>query len=82
MKKGILRCILRALLRDFEKHATSEQITKFKKKYSGMHWKETLETDILRYANTVVALERWTENVIVFMVEQGIAKESEEYRIS
>ncbi len=81
MKKGILRCILRTLLRDFENNATSEQITKFKKKYSGMRWQETLEKDILRYANTVVALERWTENVIKFMVEQGIAKEGEDYRI-
>jgi hypothetical protein len=72
MKKNILRYILKMVVQDFENLATSEQITKFKKKYSGMNWQKTIEHDILEYANTTIAMERWIENVISYMAEQGI----------
>jgi hypothetical protein len=80
MKKECLRYILRNLLQDFENLASSEQIMQFKKKYSGMNWKTTLEEDLLEYANTTVALKRWIENTISFMMEQGISQEGVKHR--
>ncbi len=80
MKKDILQYILKTTAQDFENLATSEQITKFKKKYSGMNWQKSLEKDLLEYANTAVALERWIVNLISFMVEHGIAQEDEKSR--
>lgn len=80
MKKDCLRYILKTLLQDFENLASSEQIMMFKKKHSGMNWKTTLEEDLLEYAKTTVALKRWIENTILFMMEQGIAPEDVKYR--
>jgi hypothetical protein len=77
MKKEILRYILKIIVQDFENLATSEQITKFKNKYSGVNWQKTMEKDLLEYANTAIAMKRWIENVILFMVEHGIAIEGE-----
>ncbi len=75
MKKDILRYVLKTLVQDFENLATPEQITKFKKKYSGMNWRKSIEKDLLEYANTSIAMKRWIENVISFMVEHNISKE-------
>ncbi len=82
MKKDILRYVLKIVVQDFENLATSEQITKFKKKYGGMNWQKTIEEDLLEHANTAIAMKRWIENVILFMVEHGIAKEGERYKYS
>ncbi len=82
MKKDILRYVLKMAVQDFENLATSEQITKFKKKYSGMKWQKTIEKDVLEHANTAIAMKRWIGNVISFMVEHGITKEGEKYRYS
>ncbi len=75
MKKDILRYILKTVVQNFENLATPEQIIKFKKKHRGMNWQKTLEKDLLEYANTAVAMERWIENIISFMVEHGIVQE-------
>jgi len=80
MKKDCLRYILKNLLQDFENLASSEQKMAFKKKYSGMNWKTTLEEDLLKYAKTTVALKRWIENTILFMIENGIAPEDVKHR--
>jgi hypothetical protein len=80
MKKDCLRYILKNLLQDFENIASSEQIMKFKEKYSGMKWKTTLEEDLLQYAKTTMAMERWIENTISFMMEHGIAREDMKYK--
>jgi uncharacterized protein YehS (DUF1456 family) len=82
MKKDILRYVLKMVVQDFENLATSEQITKFKKKHGGMNWQKTIEKDLLEYANTTIAMKRWIENVISFMVEHDIIKEGEKYRYS
>ncbi len=82
MKKDTLRYVLKIVVQDFENLATSEQITKFKKKYDGMNWQKTIEEDLLEYANTAIAMKRWIENVISFMVEHNISKEDEKYRYS
>ena len=82
MKKDILRHVLKMVVQDFENLATSEQITKFKKKYSGVNWQKTIEKDVLEHANTAIAMKRWIGNVILFMVEHNISKESEKYRYS
>ncbi len=82
MKKDILRYVLKTIVQDFENLATSEQITKFKKKHSGMKWQKTIEKDLLEHAKTAIAMKRWIENVILFMVEHGIAQEGEKYRYS
>ncbi|VVB86525.1 Uncharacterised protein [uncultured archaeon] len=82
MKKDILRYVLKMVLQDFENLATSEQITKFKKKYSGVNWQKTIEKDLLEYADTAIAMKRWIGNVISFMVEHDIVKEGEKYRYS
>ncbi len=77
MKKDILRYVLKIIVQDFENLATSEQITKFKKKYSDVNWQKTVEKDLLEHASTTIAMKRWIENVILFMAEHGIAKEGE-----
>jgi hypothetical protein len=82
MKKDVLRFVLKMVVQDFENLATSEQITKFKKKHSGIEWQKTLENDLLRHANTAIAMKRWIENVILFMMEHGIAEEGDMYRYS
>jgi hypothetical protein len=45
-----------------------------------MNWKTTIEEDLMEYANTTTALERWIRNTISFMIEQGIAQEDVKYR--
>ncbi len=80
MKKEILKYVLKMVAQDFENLATSEQITKFKEKYSGVNWQKTIEKDLLEYADTAIAMKRWIENVILFMVEHNISKEGEKYR--
>ncbi len=77
MKKDILKYILKMVAQDFENLATSEQITKFKEKCSGMNWQKTIEKDLLEYADTAIAMKRWIENVILFMMEHNISKEGE-----
>jgi len=72
MKKDSLRSILLILTRDLESHATSEQVTKFKKKYCGMKWGKSLEKDLLNYGKNAYNLERWIENVVTFIVENNI----------
>ncbi len=76
MKKEDLRYILSVLACNLESVATSEQITKFKKKYCGMRWDETLEKDLLAHADNTLKLERWIKNIISFMVEQDIHSNS------
>ncbi len=78
--EGIVRYILKIVIQDFENLATSEQITKFKKKHSGVNWQKSIEKDLLEYADTAIAMKRWIENVILFMVEHNISKEGEKYR--
>ncbi len=82
MKKETLHYVLKIVVQDFENLATSEQITKFKKKYRGVNWQKTIEKDLLEYADTAIAMKRWIENVISFMVEHNIVKEGEKYRYS
>jgi len=72
MKKDYLRYILSVLTHDLESLATSEQVTKFKKKHSGVKWQKTLETDLLNYADNAFKLERWIGNVVIFMMEHNI----------
>lgn len=72
MKKDYLRYILSVLTHDFETLATSEQVTEFKKKHCGVKWQNTLEKDLLNYANNVFTLERWIGNVVTFMMEHNI----------
>ncbi len=76
MKKEDLRYILSVLACNMESLATSEQITKFKKKYCGMNWQQNLEKDLLAHADNTLKLERWIKNVITFMVEQDIPANS------
>ncbi len=80
MKKEILKYVLKMVAQDFENLATSEQITKFKEKYSGVNWQKTIEKDLLEYADTAITMKRWIENVVLFMVEHNISKEGEKYR--
>jgi len=72
MKKDYLRYILSVLTHDLESLATSEQVTKFKKKHSGVKWQKTLEKDLLDYANNTFKLERWIGNIVTFMMEHNI----------
>jgi hypothetical protein len=72
MKKDYLRYILSVLTQDFETLATSEQVTEFKKKHCGVKWQNSLEKDLLNYANNVFTLERWIGNVVTFMMEHNI----------
>ena len=82
MKKDILRYVLKTTVQDFEKFSTSEQIMKFKKKYSDVNCQKTIEKDLLEYADTTIAMKRWIENVVSFMVEHDIVKKGERYRYS
>ncbi len=82
MKKEILHYVLKMVVRDFENLATSEQITKFKKKYSGINWQKTVERDLLEHADTAIAMKRWIGNLISFMMEHDIVKKGERYRYS
>ncbi len=82
MKKDTLRLVLKIVAQDFENLATSEQITKFKKKYAGVKWQKTLENDLLEYAKTSITMKRWIENVILFMMEHGIAEEGKKCKYS
>lgn len=82
MKKEILRYVLKTVVQDFENLATSEQITRFKKKYSGVNWQKTIEKDLLEHADTAIAMKRWIGNVISFMMEHDIVKKGERYRYS
>ncbi len=75
MKKIVLRYVLRSIAQEFEKLATSEQITKFKNKYSGMHWHETVSKDLLTQVDTAVAMKRWIDNIVRFMMEHRIVEE-------
>ena len=74
MKKDSLQYILVVLTRELELHATSEQVTKFKKKHCGVRWGKSLEKDLLGYAKNAYNLKRWIENVVTFMVENNISK--------
>jgi len=74
MKKDSLQYILMVLTRNLESHATSEQVTKFKKKHCGVRWGRSLEKDLLNYAKNAYNLKRWIENVVTFMVENNINK--------
>lgn len=76
MRKEDLRYILSVLACNLESSATSEQITKFKKKYCGMNWQQDLDKDLLAYADNTLKLERWIKNVITFMMEQNIPANS------
>ncbi len=82
MKKDILRYTLKIVVQNFENLATSEQITKFKKKHCGVKWQKTIEKDLLEYADSAIAMKQWIGNVISFMVEHGIGKEGEGYSYS
>lgn len=72
MKKDYLRYILSVLTNDLETLATSEQVMKFKKKHCGVKWQNTLEKDLLNYADNAFKLERWIGNVVTFMMEHNI----------
>ena len=72
MKKDFLRYILRILIHDLETLGTSEQVTKFKKKHGGVKWKDSLEKDLLIYADNAFKLDRWIGNVVTFMMENNI----------
>ncbi len=72
MNKDCLRYILSVLACNLESLATSEEIKKFKKKYCGMNWDNTLEKDILEHADNALTLERWIKNLVNFMMEHNI----------
>ena len=73
MNKDYLRFILKMLARSFESNATNEQITKFKKKYSGIKWQTTIEKTLMSYANSKLSLNKWIGNIISFVSEHNIA---------
>jgi len=77
MKKDYLRYILSVLTNDLETLATSEQVMKFKKKHCGVKWQNTLEKDLLNYADNAFKLERWIGNVVTFMMEHNIHSNSQ-----
>ncbi len=60
------------LARSFESNATNEQVTKFKKKYSGVQWQTTIEKTLLNYADTNIFLKKWIGNIISFVNEHNI----------
>ncbi len=73
MNKDYLRFVLKMLARSFESNATNEQITKFKKKYSGIQWQKTIEKTLMNYADNNLLLKRWIGNIISFVSEHNIA---------
>ncbi len=72
MNKDYLRFVLKMLARSFESNATNEQITKFKKKYSGIQWHSTIEKTLIHYADSNLLLKRWIGNLITFVSEHNI----------
>ena len=72
MNKDYLRFVLKMLARSFESNATNEQVTKFKKKYSGIQWQTTIEKTLLNYADTNLFLKKWIGNIISFVNEHNI----------
>ena len=72
MNKDYLRFVLKMLARSFESNATNEQVTKFKKKYSGIQWQTTIEKTLLNYADTNLFLKKWISNIISFVNEHNI----------
>ncbi len=73
MNKDYLRFVLKMLARSFESNATNEQVTKFKKKYSGIQWQTTIEKTLLNYSDTNIFLKKWIGNIISFVNEHNIA---------
>jgi hypothetical protein len=73
MNKDYLRFVLKMLARSFENNATNEQITKFKKKYSGIHWQTTIEKTLMNYADSNLFLNKWIGNIISFVNEHNIS---------
>ncbi len=72
MNKDYLRFVLKMLAKSFESNATNEQITKFKKKYSGIKWQTTIEKTLMSYADSNLLLKRWIGNIISFVSEHNI----------
>ena len=72
MNKDYLRFVLKMLARSFESNATNEQVTKFKKKYSGIQWQTTIEKTLLNYTDTNLFLKKWIGNIISFVNEHNI----------
>ncbi len=66
---------MKLVARSFESNATSEQITKFKKKYCGIQWHSTIEKTLMNYADSNLLLKRWIENIISFVCEHNIVLE-------
>ena len=73
MNKDYLRFVLKMLARSFESNATNEQVTKFKKKYSGIQWQTTIEKTLMNCADTNLFLKKWISNIISFVNEHNIA---------
>ena len=73
MNKDYLRFVLKMLARSFESNATNEQITKFKKKYSGIQWQTTIEKTLMNYSDSNLFLKKWIGNIISFVNEHNIA---------
>lgn len=73
MNKDYLRFVLKMLARSFENNATNEQLTKFKKKYSGIQWQTTIENTLMNYADNNLFLKRWIGNIISFVNEHNIS---------
>ncbi len=72
MNKDYLRFILKMLARNLESKATNEQITKFKKKYSGVQWYTSIEKTLMNNADSNLSLKRWIGNIITFVSEHNI----------
>ncbi len=72
MNKDYLRFVLKLLARSFESNATNEQITKFKKKYSGVQWQTTIEKTLMNYEDSNLFLKKWIGNIISFVNEHNI----------
>ncbi len=72
MKSETLQHTLQILARIFETSAEKAQIEEFKAKYSGVPWYSGIEHSLLTYAKSKLAMERWIENLINFMIEKNI----------
>jgi hypothetical protein len=72
MKNETLKHTLQILARFFESSAEKSHIEEFKAKYSGVHWYSGIERSLLTYARNNVTMERWIENLIIFMKEKEI----------
>lgn len=73
MRKENLQYILKTLAHIFEKKAEKAQIEEFKAKYKGVPWDTGIERSLLGYAQTGMAMKRWIENLITFMIEKNIS---------